>query len=125
VLRYFDTAAPQHHEDEEQHVFPRLLAGSDDARVLAAVRRLQEDHLWMEAQWARLRTPLAALAAGHGEGCSPQQAAAARHFAALYGEHVRLEDRVVLPAAAALLDAAALREIGREMAARRGIEPPA
>ena len=26
VLRYFDIAAPLHHEDEELHVFPPLLA---------------------------------------------------------------------------------------------------
>ena len=29
VLRYFDIAAPLHHEDEELHVFPPLLAGGD------------------------------------------------------------------------------------------------
>lgn len=39
VLRYFDIAAPLHHEDEELHVFPLLLAqGSPD--VAALVRRL-------------------------------------------------------------------------------------
>jgi hemerythrin-like domain-containing protein len=124
VVRYFDTAAPQHHEDEEQHIFPRLLAESPDARVRAAVRRLQEDHLWMEAQWARLRTPLAALAAGHGEGCSDEYSALARRFAALYTRHVRREDRLVLPAAAELLDEASLRAIGREMASRRGVMLP-
>ncbi|RZI95944.1 MAG: hemerythrin domain-containing protein, partial [Rubrivivax sp.] len=29
VMRYFDLAAPLHHEDEERHVFPPLLAGDD------------------------------------------------------------------------------------------------
>lgn len=37
VLRYFDIAAPLHHEDEELHVFPLLLAqGSPDVAALAA-----------------------------------------------------------------------------------------
>jgi len=40
VLRYFDLAAPLHHQDEELHVFPPLLAG-EDAALRAVVRRLQ------------------------------------------------------------------------------------
>ena len=32
ILRYFDTAAPNHHADEEASVFPRLLARAPDAR---------------------------------------------------------------------------------------------
>ena len=31
VLRYFNLAAPLHHQDEELHVFPPLLALDDDA----------------------------------------------------------------------------------------------
>jgi len=124
VLRYFDIAAPQHHEDEEQHIFPRLLAGSDDPDVRVAVIQLQEDHQAMERQWARLRTSLAGLATGHGEACGPEHAEAARQFAALYGAHILIEDTVVLPAAAALLDAETLRAMGIEMARRRGAKFP-
>ncbi|MEK9803656.1 MAG: hemerythrin domain-containing protein, partial [Curvibacter sp.] len=43
VLRYFDLAAPLHHQDEELHVFPALLAGQD-AALQAVVRRLQAEH---------------------------------------------------------------------------------
>nr|MBP8204302.1 hemerythrin domain-containing protein [Giesbergeria sp.] len=39
VLRYFDIAAPLHHEDEERHVFPPLLAQGDAATV-ARVQQL-------------------------------------------------------------------------------------
>jgi hemerythrin-like domain-containing protein len=124
VLRYFDIAAPQHHEDEEQHIFPRLLAGSADPDVRAAILQLQEDHLWMEAQWGRLRTSLAGLATGHVEAYGREHAEAARLFAATYGAHLVTEDTVVLPAAAALLDAEALRAMGLEMARRRGARFP-
>lgn len=122
VLRYFDVAAPQHHEDEEQHIFPRLLTDAEDSAVRAAVRQLQDDHLAMEAQWAKLRTPLAALAAGRAEGCNAQHAEAARQFAALYHRHAELEEEVAFPAAAALLDEKAREEMGREMAHRRGVK---
>ena len=57
VLRYFDIAAPLHHEDEERHVFPAL-ASHADARVREAVAQLQADHVQMHALWQRLRAVL-------------------------------------------------------------------
>ena len=54
VMRYFDQAAPLHHEDEERHVFPALRAsGRPELAALAA--RLHEDHERMAAAWAALR----------------------------------------------------------------------
>jgi hemerythrin-like domain-containing protein len=121
VLRYFDQASPQHHEDEERHVFPRVLAASPSPAVRAAVLQLQEDHRRMERQWARLRTPLAALAAGRDAAFGRAQIEAAARFCALYEAHLRTEEAIVFPVAAALLDAQALQAIGEEMAARRGV----
>ena len=43
ILRYFDLAAPLHHQDEELHVFPLLLAESTP-EVRALVTRLQQEH---------------------------------------------------------------------------------
>ncbi|WP_280152473.1 hemerythrin domain-containing protein [Piscinibacter sp. XHJ-5] len=124
VLRYFDRAAPHHHEDEERHIFPCVLAHSGDPALRAAVLRLQADHLAMEAQWAQLRTPLAALASGHAEGFAAAQLEAARRFIGLYAEHTRLEEALVFPAAAAALDQPALQRIGADMAERRGAPRP-
>jgi hemerythrin-like domain-containing protein len=123
VLRYFDLAAPQHHEDEEQHVFPRL-SRHPDAAMRAAVLKLQEDHIAMEAHWARLRTPLAALAEGQAAAFGQAQVEQAAHFRALYDGHAQTEEQFVFPAAEALLDDAALRAMGEEMARRRGARPP-
>ncbi len=68
VLRYFDVAAPQHHLDEERHVLP-VLEASGDGALMAAARRLRNDHDAMAAQWKTLRMSLrlhsdAARAAG-------------------------------------------------------------
>src|SRR6266545_5021972 len=54
VMRYFDQAAPQHHRDEELHVFPPLMA-EGDPETTALVSRLQQDHLQMESRWAKAR----------------------------------------------------------------------
>ncbi|GEM_PF-531315 len=54
ILRYFDQAAPLHHEDEELHVFPPLLE-QGDAQTVALVQRLQREHGLMSADWALAR----------------------------------------------------------------------
>ena len=61
VMRYFDIAAPLHHQDEELHVFPPLLAGPD-ATLRALVQRLMQDHRQMEHAWAEARRTLTLLA---------------------------------------------------------------
>src|SRR4029453_6957632 len=63
VVRHFSTTARQHHEDEERHVFPKLLANAD-AALEQAVLRLQQDHHWLEEDWMELLPHLDAIACG-------------------------------------------------------------
>jgi hemerythrin-like domain-containing protein len=118
VLRYFDLAAPQHHEDEERHVLPLLRAHGQAALAV----RLHADHRAMAVAWAGLRPALEALRDGDESAAlmasTPQ---AWRDFAALHRVHAQAEDRIAFPAARALLDAPALRAMGQEMAQRRGV----
>lgn len=120
VLRYFDLAAPLHHEDEERHVFPRLRA-TEDPVLVALVQRLQHDHRCMEAEWAEARRPLQAVAQGVATGLDASAIAALDRFAARYDAHLAAEDATAYPAARALMvDPADRLAMGREMAARRG-----
>ena len=119
VLRYFDMAAPLHHEDEERHVFPLLLARGEAAMVVQ-VQQLQRDHDAMEQHWQDARVRLLALADGGVHAFSAEDEALFARFAAGYAEHIRCEEEVVYPAASALLDAAALQRMGQEMRQRRG-----
>lgn len=119
VLRYFDIAAPLHHEDEEKHVFP-LLQGSSDAALRDAVARLHGEHQAMAARWQEARAALEALAEGRITAFSAAQQAALTAFAAGYAEHIRIEETLVYPAARAMLDASALQTMGAEMRRRRG-----
>jgi hemerythrin-like domain-containing protein len=123
VLRYFDLAAPHHHEDEERHVFPRLLASGEDSLV-QAVRRLRADHELMSQRWAALRPGLAAWAEDGGAG--PVDAALREHaqaFQALYAAHLPIEERLVFPAARVRCDEAACAAMGSEMQQRRRASP--
>lgn len=120
VLRYFDRAAPLHHEDEERHVFPLLLARATP-ELKALVLRLQQDHVAMAVDWAIARMGLLALADGGAQGFTEQDGAALDRFAGRYGAHIEAEEGAAYPAAAALLPPASLVAIGREMATRRGV----
>jgi len=120
VQRYFDIAAPLHHEDEERHVFPPLLAQTGDAPLLALVRQLQRDHVQMAERWAAARGALQAMGDGQLQAFTPAHGAALDDFAACYADHLRHEDESIYPAARALLGAPAQQAMGREMAARRG-----
>ena len=119
VLRYFDLAAPLHHEDEELHVFPLLLARAD-AAVVAQVQQLQGDHNRMTGHWQAARALLQALADGQQASFSAEEEAVLARFAEGYGAHIRTEEEVIYPAARTLLDAEALQRMGQEMRRRRG-----
>jgi len=120
VMRYFDQAAPQHHRDEELHVFPLLLAHGD-AATQDVVRRLQEDHLQMEPRWAAARAILDAIACGELAALTSAHEAVLDAFAGPYAEDIAAEEQLAYPAAAALLDEEALAEMGAEMMRRRGV----
>lgn len=115
VMRYFDQAAPHHHEDEERHVLPALR----EAGLGALAARLHADHLEMTAAWQALRVPLAEVAAGRWEAGARLEPVAG--FAALYRAHMAREDSEAFPLAATRLQGAARTAMADEMAARRGL----
>ncbi|MCW7538751.1 hemerythrin domain-containing protein [Aquabacterium sp. A7-Y] len=118
VLRYFDLAAPQHHRDEELHVFPRLL--SDAAPTLReAVARLLDEHREMDRLWIAIRPGLQALADGSRTTLEAQAEADAARFLAVHEAHLATEERLVFPAARSRCDDTTLRAMGEEMALRR------
>jgi len=125
VMRYFDLAAPQHHEDEERHVFPQLLANGD-AVLVTMVKKLQADHREMEHSWVGVREVLASLTEAPPAGwtrITPAQAEVLGHFTGLYRHHLDDEDGLIYPAARAQMSAEALRVMSADMMRRRGLEP--
>ncbi len=124
VMRYFDLAAPLHHQDEELHVFPPLLTGNDP-RIRETVQRLMADHRQMEAAWSTARLALAGVVESSPQSWSPltpEQTKALAKFAALYGRHIEDEEHLVYPAAQAGLSTAALQAMSEDMMARRGVK---
>jgi hemerythrin-like domain-containing protein len=128
ALKYFETAAPNHTADEEESLFPRLRASGDpDAqRALETIDHLEHDHQAADAHHAAVNT-LVRRWLDDGRLESGDAAGLREHLEALqrlYAAHIAVEDQQLFPVATRVLDAPALREIGREMAARRGVAQP-
>jgi hemerythrin-like domain-containing protein len=121
ILRYFDQAAPQHHLDEELHVFPPLLAQAD-AETVAVVTRLQQDHRQMESRWEAARQVLLRIAEGALDQPGAEDNEALDAFAGLYDSHIEAEERIAYPAAQGVLDETARTAMGQEMMRRRGVK---
>ncbi|THF64378.1 hemerythrin domain-containing protein [Pseudothauera rhizosphaerae] len=123
VMRYFDLAAVNHHMDEEDDLFPVLLARVDAERrpqLQALVDWILADHQRMFAAWAQMHERLAAIAQGEGEELS---AAQVEEFATRYRQHIAREEGELLPWARELLNEADVAALGETMTARRR-QPP-
>lgn len=117
VMRYFDLAAPAHHEDEERHVLPRL--GALGQAALA--ERLHAEHETMAATWASVRADLVQVAEGDWPAAALEAAQPRwQAMATLYRAHIEAEEAAAYPAVRGVVDEATLRTMGDEMARRRG-----
>lgn len=121
VVGFFSTTVRQHHEDEERHVFPKVLAGASD-EVVQAVLRLQQDHNWLEEDWMELAPHLSAVAGGQSWYDLALLREGSAVFSALLLDHIALEESLIYPKARAGTLARERRDAGREMAARRRAE---
>lgn len=119
VLRYFDIAAPLHHQDEELHVFPLLLK-QGNATLRGTVLRLRADHRQMETLWVVVRIALLRWQEpGCTDGVSAELRAAIEGFRGIYAGHIEAEESQVFPAARVAMSQAKQEAMGREMRTRR------
>ena len=125
IRRYFDEAAPRHHEDEEVDLFPllrrRLPVKAPDRlpEVEQALARLEADHVSLGRAWQQVRPVLEAIERGESV---PLDAATVRTFADGYRGHCEVEDTIVADALRLCLDDAELDALGQAMAERRGVD---
>ncbi len=123
VLNYFHEAAPNHHADEDEDLFPLLRrhCGHPDShpQLCEWLDHLTAEHDEIEAGWDRLEPALERIARGEATDLNGAEA-----WIHQYRIHLDLEERAVLPFAEHLLGPDERRRIGASMAARRGIGNP-
>jgi hemerythrin-like domain-containing protein len=98
ILSFFEGPGRDHHAQEESQVFPGLLASSD-IELVQHVRRLQQDHGWLEEDWRELFPQIEGISNGYNWYDLEMLRHALPVFTALYHEHIALEETVVYPAA--------------------------
>jgi hemerythrin-like domain-containing protein len=97
IEAFFSGTARQHHAQEEQTVFQPLLSCAD-GELSTAIRKLQQDHGWLEENWIELAPQLRALAAGNHWVDASELQHDLDVFLELYREHLTQEEMQVYPA---------------------------
>lgn len=120
VSTYFDTAAMQHHADEERNLFP-LMEQAGAPGVCDLVTLLTREHDELALLWRTLRAQLSQIEVGADDRLDP---GLVRRFVAVNRAHLEFENARVLPLARRVLGPAAIERLGRAMAARRGVVFP-
>jgi hemerythrin-like domain-containing protein len=120
ALQYFHVGGERHTLDEEESLFPRLLAAAASGSDVV-IDRLTRDHdeaseLHASVDW--LYTAWISNGVLESSDQADLQARTTR-LKRLYTDHILVEETEVFPRAAVALDNQILAEIGREFSSRR------
>ena len=124
VIRYFDTSARVHHEDEEEDLLPRMMSASTMSRGSSLTRMVADianEHREMDRSWIELRAMLQEMMANQ-HSLDPLHLQVDR-FVKLYRAHILMEESNLYPLAEMLLSRQDLADIGANMAQRRADSP--
>ena len=126
ALRYFREAAPKHTRDEEESLFPRMLASADE-RARSAISLLDElhgDHELADAGHAEVEALGSRWLSEGGLSIdsTDRLTELLDQLHSTYQKHIAVEDHEVFPLAGQILSSAELAAVGREMATRRSID---
>ena len=117
VIRYFDTAARIHHEDEEEDLLPRMMAAATMSRGSSLTRMVADiatEHREMDRTWTEVRAALQEVLANQ-----PLDHLQVDRFIKLYRAHILMEESNLYPLAEMILSHQDLADIGANMAQRR------
>jgi hemerythrin-like domain-containing protein len=119
-LQYFRIGGQRHTADEEESLFPRLRAGFGNGSI-EELRRLEDDHQAAANLHSTVETLyLKWIANGLLDEVDAQQlAAGTARLKDLYAAHIQVEEQLVFPRAAQLLDSETIQTIGQEFRNRR------
>lgn len=98
IHRFFEEVGRTHHDEEERHIFPALLANADPV-LEEQVAQLRQDHGWIEQNWRELSPLLEALSQGHTWVDVDLLRAMIEVFTQLHHAHIALEESMVYPEA--------------------------
>ena len=114
IRRYFTLAAPLHHQDEDDDLYPALLK-LGDAQLASDIATLTAEHASLHALWLTVECWLAEVQVGQ---VPDVQASEIALFAQRYPAHAAAEETLVYPAADRL-DLPTRQALAQAMSRRR------
>lgn len=126
-LKFLETMGALHTQDEEESLFPRLLArGGADASLLTELKdMLETQHREKEGVLEKLIAQAKALppaSAVPSEEQAGKLESLIEHLASLYRPHIMVENQRLIPLSAEYLKEDDLEEMRQEMRRRRGMQ---
>jgi pyridoxamine 5'-phosphate oxidase len=121
IMKYFNKAAGNHHEDEEHDLLPMLQATATNADAVllqTLMPDLLRQHRQMDDAWHLLNQQLKEIAAGTSARLSAEDV---RRFSEMYTAHMEVEEAHIAPMAKRIFSSAQMTRLGDAMRARRGI----
>lgn len=119
-LDYFRRGGRRHTADEEESLFPRLRTqlSAEDFKELDG---LEHEHQFADARHAEVDELYTRwiTAGALNDADSARLAAAVDELVRMYAGHIRIEEEIVFPRAAKVLDAPTVKQIGNEFRLRR------
>ena len=123
IRHYFNVAGPEHHKDEEEHLFPAVIAldpectQTQSLELVSLINTLIREHVESDLLWEALDNMLAERTEDFN---SLEQMA--EQFAQSMSEHAQIENEQIFPYAEQHISEQAFREMGRAIAKRRGVK---
>jgi pyridoxamine 5'-phosphate oxidase len=121
-MRYFNKAAGNHHEDEEQDLLPMLQATakeSDAALLQSLMPEILAQHKQMDAAWQVLNRQLGQIATGASAHLSAEDV---KRFAEMYTAHMEVEETHIAPMAKRIFSDEQMKRLGDAMRERRNVK---
>ena len=123
ITRYFNIAGPEHHFDEELHLFPAIIAlntESEDQQsrdLIQLINRMIKEHVESDALWEKINHLL-----NNKSKDFKQLETLSIEFEKSMREHAEIENSIIFPFAKAHISDAEFKKMGMEIAVRRGIQ---
>jgi hemerythrin-like domain-containing protein len=116
-LEYFRKGGQRHNVDEEESLFPRLRLAACESQIAGLESDHREANEWHDAAEKIYERWMEGGALSPADQDKLQSLT--QRLKRLYEEHIRMEEQVVFPRAADLLNQQTIAEIGQEFRARR------
>jgi len=126
ICQYFNIAGPEHHLDEEQHLFPAVIAlctGQTDGSkqecddLIQLIHRMIKEHVETDVLWEKINQLL-----NNKSRDFKQLETLSFQFKEAMHEHAEMENNIIFPYARAHINDADFKKMGAAIAARRGIK---